>query len=125
MILLAAIGLITGALVAYSFALIPVTRKLKIAAWTLIVLVLGFIMDLAATGLMVWRASNKGVTMHGLLGYSALVVMLTTIVLLWRSKSRGEILIPRGLQNYIKFAYGWWILTYLVGAMMAMFMRRG
>jgi hypothetical protein len=125
MILLAAIGLITGALVAYSFALIPVTRKLRIATWTLLVLILGFMMDFAATGLMVWRAANKGITLHGLLGYSALVVMLIAAIRLWRIKRRGETLIPRGLQNYIKFAYGWWILTYLVGAMMAMFMRRG
>jgi len=61
------------------------------------------------------------ITVHGFIGYSALTAMLIDTILIWRFwRMNGSAHIPRGLNLYTRFAYSWWIIAYIAGAIIAM-----
>jgi hypothetical protein len=60
------------------------------------------------------------VTLHGFIGYSSLLGMLTDTVLLWRhnltqgpGKNAG-----RGLQLFSRITYTWWIIAFITGGLL-------
>ena len=120
-----AVFVVTCALLSYSFAVIPAQRKRRISKSTLAFLTIGVVLDVTATALMIWGSKNIPLTPHGILGYSALVAMVTDTVLLWKLHMRKETEIPRKLHLYTRFAYGWWVFAYVAGAMLAMSMAKG
>ena len=119
-----AVFVVTCALLSYSFAVIPAHRKRRISKSTLAFLTIGVVLDVTATALMIWGSKNIPLTPHGILGYSALVAMVTDAVLLWKLQMRKETEIPRKLHLYTRLAYGWWVFAYVAGAMLAMFMAK-
>ena len=59
-------------------------------------------------------------TVHGSPGYSALLLMLIDAVLVWRLFIKtGKSSLPRKLHLYTRFADIWWVLAYVVGAIMS------
>ena len=67
---------VTAALLAYSIAIITEQVKKKINYFILIFLTLGVILDITATSFMIYGSSNSAFTLHGMLGYSALLAMV-------------------------------------------------
>jgi hypothetical protein len=69
---------------------------------------------------MIINSVNIPITPHGMLGYSALLAMLIDAVLVWRFWLKYHApAVPHGLHLYTRFAYSWWVLAYIAGAIIA------
>lgn len=117
-----AVIVVTCALVAYSIGVITEQRQKSITKFVLTFLTLGVILDITSTVLMIMGSS--GITYHGFIGWSALTVMLIDAVLIWRFWMKNKnATVPRGLNLYTRYAYGWWVLAYIAGATIAMTLK--
>lgn len=117
-----AVVVVTGALIAYSIAVITEQRKKKLTSFILGALATGLLLDAVSTILMIVGSRHVPLTIHGMLGYSAFAAMLTDTILLFRSREknrRGEPP-PLGLHLYTRCAYLWWVAAYLAGGLLAM-----
>ena len=112
------IVLVNVALVAYTAAFIGIMRKKKVSGWPITLLAAGVTLDISSTTLMIIGSSHSFMSSHGVLGYSALLLMLVECFLIWRVRSQqgaGAVL-PRYLHIYARVAYMWWIVAYVAGA---------
>jgi hypothetical protein len=110
------------ALISYSIAIINEQRKKIINPLILRFLTIGVILDISATCCMIIGSSNPWYSLHGLLGYSSLILMLTDTILVWKFKfSNGyNIIVPKSLHLYSRIAYIWWVIAFITGALMVM-----
>jgi len=117
-----AVVIVTGALLAYSIAVITEQRKKFITPFILAALTTGITLDISSTVLMIIGSRHIPITIHGCLGYSALAVMLVDTILLWRFWNKGgrDKPTPRKLHLYTRFCYIWWAIAYVAGAALAM-----
>lgn len=115
-----AVIVVTFALVCYSIGVLTEQRHHAVTRRVLVFLTCGVALDISATTLMILGSSNYPFTVHGFLGYVALAAMLVDAVLIWRHWRRnGFAAISRRLNLYTRFAYGWWVIAYVVGAIMS------
>lgn len=117
-IILIAVIIVNLALITYSIGVITEQRKKTISNKTLGFLTVGVVFDSAATVCMIIGSSAEGITFHGILGYSALLMMLTDGILWWRFrlKNAQETPVPKKLHLYSRYAYSWWVIAYVTGA---------
>ena len=117
-----AVIVVTCALVAYSIGVIIEQRRKSISGTVLTFLTIGVTLDITSTVLMILGSS--GITYHGFIGWSALSVMLVDAVLIWRfwGKNKGAA-VTHGLNLYTRWAYGWWVIAYILGAIIASTLR--
>ena len=114
-----AVIVVTCALVSYSIAVITEQRKSSITKFVLAFLTLGVTLDITSTVLMIMGSS--GITYHGFIGWSALLVMLIDAILIWRYWLKNKsATVSRGLNLYTRYAYAWWVVAYFAGAAIAM-----
>ena len=115
-------GIVTFALIAYSIAIISEQRKKKVSIKVLTFLTIGVILDITATVFMIIGSSNTPFTFHGFLGYSALTVMMIDVIRIWFIyKQKGiNAAVPKVLHLYSRFAFGWWVIAYITGALLVM-----
>ena len=115
--------IVTGALIAYSvfFWMEQHSKLLKPAI--LAMLTLGISLDITATTFMIIGSRNLSLTVHGVLGYTALSGMLLDTILTWRHWRSEKKTSPlsRGLLRYTRLAYGWWVLAYIAGGLLVAF----
>ena len=111
---------VTLALISYSIAIITEQKKRKVINLVLIFLTLGVALDISATAMMIIVSENSPFTIHGILGYSSLTLMVIDAVLLWRfrMKSGSEEKVTRPLHLYSRIAYIWWVAAYITGTLM-------
>ncbi len=111
---------VTLALISYSIAIITEQKKRKVINLVLIFLTLGVVLDISATTMMIIVSENSPFTIHGILGYSSLTIMIIDAVLLWRfrMKSGSEVQVARPLHLYSRIAYIWWVAAYITGTLM-------
>lgn len=111
---------VTFALLSYGIGSITLQRFKIIAPGVLIFLTAGIILDILATALMIIGSQNTPFTIHGFLGYSALLAMLIDVVLVWRNRIKEGIdsAVGKKLLWYSKLAYGWWIIVYITGSVL-------
>jgi hypothetical protein len=83
---------------------------------------LGF--DLAGTVLMIVGSRNIPLTIHGIIGYSALLAMIVKTGAIWRQLLRDGKR-SGAMRLYGKLAYFWWIAAYVAGGVIAMLELRG
>jgi uncharacterized repeat protein (TIGR03987 family) len=115
-----AVIVVSAALVCYSIGVITEQRKAAIIKSVLVFLTLGVVLDITSTILMIVYARNTPLTVHGILGYTALLAMLTDAVLVWRHRRKnGGGRVPHKLHIYTRIAYGWWVIAYIAGAVIA------
>jgi len=88
--------------------------------------VLGFItaavlFDITATGCMMVGTVENYFTLHGILGYSALLVMVTDAVFIWRHKLSfgSEMPFSKTLNRNSKLGYVLWLAAFFTGEMIA------
>jgi uncharacterized repeat protein (TIGR03987 family) len=123
-ILMAGSAIVTLALIFYSAGIISEQRKKLINSSILIFLAIGLVLDISGTACMIIGSSNSMFTFHGILGYSALLGMIIENILLWKLWKRGGIgtVVPAGVHKYSRIAYIWWVIVYISGSFMAMFL---
>lgn len=119
--LIKAVAVVTFALLFYSAAVIMEQRKSLLSKRVLFFLTGGVCLDITATVLMIIGSGNTPLTVHGVIGYSALSVMLVDTALIWRCwfMNRGECRVPRSLNIYTRIAFGWWVVAYIAGAIIS------
>jgi len=112
--------LVNLALVSYSIAIIGEQRLKRISPSIFTFLTIGVLLDMVATAFMIAGSSHSAISAHGLHGYSALLGMLIDWVMMYRFKhSNGKDgLVHRGLHLYSRYAYIWWIIAYITGAVL-------
>ncbi len=113
---------VTLALLSYSIAIITEQRKRKVINLVLVFLTLGVLLDIGATTMMIIVSENSPFTIHGILGYSSLTLMVIDAVLLWRFRMKQGASEPvaRPLHLYSRIAYIWWVAAYITGTLMVM-----
>ncbi len=114
--------IVTLALISYSIGVITEQRRKRIIKTVLIFITLGIILDITATICMIVGSSNTPFTLHGFLGYSALVAMLIDVVMIWKfyKKNGSNTDVPKSLHRYTLLAYVWWVVAYITGSMIVM-----
>jgi uncharacterized repeat protein (TIGR03987 family) len=119
--LIGAVIVVTLALVFYSIAVLTEQKKSYISRFVLLFLTIGLCCDISSTILMILGSRNIPITVHGFLGYSALIVMLVDTVLIWRFwiKNGNSSKVHHNLHLFTRLAFGWWIFAYIAGAIIA------
>jgi len=111
------------ALIAYTIAVLTEQRTRRVSNRVLWFLTAGITLDITATILMISGSSNTPFTLHGLLGYSSLGGMLVDTILIWRHRLQkgSQTEVPKHLHLYSRYAYIWWILAFITGALLVLF----
>ncbi|SDD08150.1 hypothetical protein [Williamwhitmania taraxaci] len=118
-ILLAGTVIVNFALIAYSVAIFNEQRNRRANNRVMVFLSAGILFDIIATICMVSGSTHSFMSSHGILGYSALLAMLIDFILLlrFRSKYGPGLLISKSLHLYSRYAYAWWVIAYITGAL--------
>jgi hypothetical protein len=120
----AAVTTVTTALALYTAGALGEQRTRRVGGRVRLFLTAGVVFDVTATILMIVASGAEGITLHGVLGYSALALMLSDTLLLWRHWSRrGAAPVGHGLHLYSRFSYLYWVAAYFTGAALVMASR--
>lgn len=108
------------ALLFYTIGFINEQRKKKVNSRILFFYTIGVTLDITATIFMIIGSSKGMLTLHGFIGYSSLLGMLTDTILLWRHnlKSGPEQDVSKGLHLYSRIAYTWWVIAFITGGLL-------
>jgi len=108
------------ALAFYSIAIITEQRKKRISRIVLWFLTLGVCLDITATVFMIIGSSTKGLSLHGIIGYSSLLGMFIDAVLIWRHRIHNGMysILPNRIHLYSRYAYIWWIIAFITGGVL-------
>lgn len=119
--LITGVVIVTFALLFYSVAVIAEQRKSVVSSVVLVFLTAGIACDITATLYMIVGSRNIPITVHGVIGYSALLAMLVDTMLIWGHwrRNRGVRPVPHGIHLYTRIAYGWWVVAYIAGGIIA------
>lgn len=121
---LVAVMIVTLALIAYTMGTVAQQRSRRISPSVVGFLTAGVVLDIVATVFMI-LGSGKLVSLHGLLGYTALAGMMAEVLIVWRWRiSRGDAPITSGMALYARAAYGYWVLAFLSGGLLVGISRR-
>lgn len=121
-ILIAGSFLVTLALLSYSVGIFSEFRRKMLNRKALIFLGLGLLLDISGTACMIIGSSNNAFTNHGIIGYSALIGMFIDNAIFWNlwRKNGFKSEVPVKVHYYSLIAYGWWVIVYISGFVMAM-----
>ena len=116
-IILTGVITVQFALIFYTVFIINEHKKRKAVNIVLYSLTVAVIFDLIATGSMMAGTDKTYFTVHGIIGYSALVMMIIDAVLIWRHKIQkgAEETFSKGLNIFSKVAYAWWLVAFFNG----------
>ena len=106
---------VTAALLSYSIAVITEQVTKKVNYFILIFLSLGLILDITATSFMIYGSSNSAFTLHGMLGYSALLAMMIDTFLIWKNYLKYGKNIKKSIHRYSLIAYLYWVIAFITG----------
>lgn len=112
--------IVTLALVFYSIAFSKERKQKRVTSNILLFYTIGISLDVTATIFMIIGSSKGLLTLHGFIGYSALLTMLTDTYLLWKFnlKFGSDKQISKGLHLYSRIAYIWWVIAYITGGLL-------
>ena len=110
---------VTFALLSYGIGCISLQRFKVIKPGVLIFLSVGIFLDAVAAVLMIIGSESTPFTLDGFLDYSALLVMLIVVILIWRvhNKKGMHAKVGTNLLLYTKAAFGWWVVAYITGSL--------
>ena len=109
---------VTAALLAYSIGVITEQIKKKVNKTVLTFVTLGLILDITATSFMIYGSSNSAFTLHGFVGYSALLAMFIDTYLLWKNYLKFGEYINNSVHKYSLGAYLWWVIAFITGGLL-------
>jgi hypothetical protein len=115
------IVIVNFALLFYSIAIIREQKQKTINKATIVCLTLGIICDITSTIFMIIGSKRIPITVHGFIGYSALLAMLADTVLIWRRwiKFGSGFAVNKTLHSFSRYAFCWWVIAYIAGAILA------
>ena len=117
-LLRAGVSIVVLALAGYTVGVVSEQRARRVTGRAMAFLVAGVLLDITATACMI-LGSGKVLTLHGVLGYSALAGMLVETVLAARHRLRaGDGEVPRTLHLYTRAAYAWWVVAFVSGGLL-------
>lgn len=120
-----AVTLVVLALTFYTVGVVAQQRAVRVTRKVLSWLVAGVAFDVSATTCMI-LASGRILTLHGVIGYSALMAMLVDTSLAFRHRRRhGDAEVPRWLHLYTRGAYAWWVVAFITGGLLVVASRAG
>jgi hypothetical protein len=124
-IIIIGIVIVNFALLFYSIAIIREQKRKTIDKATIVFLTLGVFGDITATVFMIIGSKRIPITIHGFMGYSALSAMLVDTVLIWRYwiKFGSGAPVNTPLHLFSRYAYYWWVIAYVAGAILAFKMK--
>ena len=96
-----------------------------INGFVLLFLTVGFVAEAGGIIGMTVAATKSLFTVHGIMGYSALVGMIFLVVAAWKSylgENRGAVVMP-WLHRYIKYLFIYWVITYITGVVVGLSLR--
>jgi hypothetical protein len=121
---LIAVTIVTLALACYTVGTAAQLRSRRVSGSVVGFLAVGVVLDIVATVFMI-LGSGKFLSLHGLLGYTALAGMVAEAVIAWRWRARhGEAPITGGMSRYSRLAYGYWVIAFVSGGLMVAMARR-
>jgi len=108
------------ALLSYTLAFVIEQRKTLITRPVLIFQNGGLVFDVASTGLMILGSGNTPLTVHGFIGYSALVIMIFKTTLFWGHYKKHGVSgkVGKSLHWYSRVAYVWWVVAFVLGGLL-------
>ena len=111
---------VTIALIFYSIGFSKENKKKLVSGRVLLFYTIGVSLDITATILMIIGSTKGMLTLHGMIGYSSLLGMLTDTVMLWSHNLRRgpEAEVNRSLHLYSRIAFIWWIIAYITGGLL-------
>ena len=115
-------SIVTLALISYSIGIITEQVKKTLIPRVLIFITIGVTLDITATVFMILGSRNSPFTVHGFIGYSALLVMIIELTRIWRTYQKKGLNaeIPKSVHLYSRYAYIWWVVAYITGSLIAM-----
>ena len=123
-LLIAGMSIVVFALGSYTTAIITQIRQRRPTAIMRGFLTAGVTLDATATAFMIAGSRRIPLTFHGILGYSAFLLMATDLVLMWRRyRLRSTEPLPAGLHRYSIAAYSWWVVAFIAGIVVAIRMK--
>jgi len=120
-VIIAGVILIHIAFILYS-VFIYKEHKYKRATNGLLVFITAAVMfDISATICMMIGTAEKYFSLHGILGYTALAVMITDSIFIWRHKNKfgSEVPFSNTLNRNSKLGYILWLIAFFTGEMLA------
>jgi len=120
-LLITGTSIVICALAAYTAAIIAQVRHKRPTLTLRVFLTTGVALDATATAFMIAGSRRIPLTFHGLLGYSAFLLMATDLFLMWRGYRRqGTGMLTAPLRRYSLAAYCWWVAAFAAGIIVAM-----
>lgn len=115
------------ALTFYSIGIFTEQKHRKVLRRVITFLTMGIIADIIATAFMIAGSSKGLFTLHGIIGYSALVAMLIDNIFIWRLqiKSGFGAEVPDAIHKYSLYAYIWWVIAFITGGLLVAFSKMG
>ncbi|HKK41323.1 MAG TPA: hypothetical protein VJ963_02855 [Bacteroidales bacterium] len=110
------------ALLFYTIGFLKVKKIKAISNFVLVFYTIGVSLDITATTFMIIGSTKGIITPHGLIGYSALLAMLTDTVLFYRHRMRSgaKEILGKGVQLYSILAYSWWVICFITGGLLVL-----
>jgi hypothetical protein len=121
-LLVAGVSIVNLALVAYTVFFILLIRKKLVNKLVLGFLIAGVLFDLSSTICMILGSSNGPLTLHGFIGYVALLGMMVELFLISRFIwfNGFEVQLSKPIVLASKIFYIYWIAAYITGAILVM-----
>jgi EamA domain-containing membrane protein RarD len=114
--LFSGMGVVTIALSFYTIFFILKTKSKNLTVKICIILSIGAIFDISGTILMIIGSKKIPLTVHGIIGYTALTAMMIEAILMWRHLAKHQNKeTTKFLNIYTISAYSWWVLAYFAG----------
>ncbi|MDT3695747.1 MAG: hypothetical protein ROY99_05090 [Ignavibacterium sp.] len=111
------------ALIFYTLFMVYESKEKRASTRVLVFITIAIISDIIATSFMMIGATQTYFTLHGIVGYTGLLLMIIVFVLLirFRIKFGSETSISKGFYNYIRIAYIGWLIAFITGAAVSVF----
>ena len=115
-LLMTGVTIVVLALASYTTAIVTQAKRRSPTPVMRAFLTVGVALDATATAFMIAGSRKVPLTFHGILGYSAFLLMATDLALVWRSyRLRGVEPFPPRLHRYSIVAYSWWVAAFVAG----------
>jgi len=120
-VILAGVVMIHIAFILYSIFIYKEHKYKRATKGLLVFITSAVIFDISATVCMMIGVAEKYFTLHGVLGYTALAVMVTDAVFIWKHYNRfgSEVPFSKALNRNSKLGYGLWLVAFFTGELLA------
>lgn len=120
-VIIAGVVFIWIALILYTVFIIKANKHRRATKGVARFILAAVIFDISATACMMIGATERYFTFHGVLGYTALVVMVIDATFIWKHKRKygSEVPFSDTLNRNSKLGYILWLLAFTTGMVMA------